>query len=403
MNASTTRLLIVSSRAPFGNAEPYLRTELDELSRHFKCIALVCARTPRGPEQSLPANVRVLRWPLLSFEILRRSLLVLVSRPAARRTAIATLFSKERGRLKNLAILLKALALGQWAIENRITHVHAYWLSVPATVAMLAAESAGIPWSATAHRWDIYERNALDAKSRSVAFVRAISKRGAETLREAMPGARQRIVHLPLGAVIPALLDAPSAPQGRFSILCPAALVQVKGHSDLFAAVGILVERGIPVHCRIAGEGPLRAALADFVTRMQLQAHIEFCGFVPQHQLHEWYRSGAVDAVVLASRHEADGLMEGVPSALMEAMARGVPVVATDSGSVGELVDPKCGSLVAPGDSRALADALENVYRDRAGARERALNAYRRVARLHDVRRQMASLATLVVTQRALA
>jgi glycosyltransferase involved in cell wall biosynthesis len=86
-------------------------------------------------------------------------------------------------------------------------------------------------------------------------------------------------------------------------------------------------------------------------------------------------------------------MMEGVPSALLEAMAFGVPVVATDSGSVGEAVDPTSGLLVPPDDPAALAAALFDVYRDPGAARSRAARAYELVSARHDVRAQMRELA----------
>ncbi|MBV8750598.1 MAG: glycosyltransferase, partial [Candidatus Eremiobacteraeota bacterium] len=82
------------------------------------------------------------------------------------------------------------------------------------------------------------------------------------------------------------------------------------------------------------------------------------------------------DVAVLASIERAGGLMEGVPVALIEAMAAGIPVVATDSGSIGELVDGESGLLVPHSDPAALAAALRRLATDRA-LRERVATAGR--------------------------
>ena len=387
------RLAVVSSRCPFGNKEPYLRTELRELARYFDRITLVPARPPRGNRQELPGHVDVLAWPLFSMELLIRAGRMLRSRPrSVARAILALARSKDPGRAKNAMVALKGLALAQWSLENGVGHIHAYWLSAPATVAMIAGEVAGIPWSATAHRWDIYERNALDLKAETAEFVRTISARGTSDLRKRSPSLRDRIVQMPLGAVVPSAPPQRARHSGAFRIVCPAALVAVKGHEDLIEAVASIRERGVPVVCTIAGEGPLRDDLLRLVKRRDLESAVQLAGFVPQERLHEWYCRGQVDAVVLASR-EDERAMEGIPSALVEAMAYGVPVVSTGSGSVGELLDEGCGHVVAPGDTAALADAILDVYRRPFEASARAAAAYARVAARHDVRQQMRVLS----------
>ncbi|MGB6985527.1 MAG: glycosyltransferase [Candidatus Aquilonibacter sp.] len=386
------KLLVVSSCYPFRNKEPYLRTELTELSQYFERITVIPVRSPKGNSQILPERVDVLAWPVISSEIMLRAMRMIRSRPLGAANSLFNLAtSKDRGLGKNALVSLKGLALAQWCLENDIGHVHAYWLSSPATVAMIAGEVAGIPWSATAHRWDIYERNALDVKARSAMFVRAISARGARDLQERSPQLTSRIIRMPIGAVVPS--ESPKPARGpSFRIVCPAALVPVKGHADLIEAVARLRERGVPVECVLAGEGPLRDDLVRHIKKRSLESCVRFVGFVPQVRLHEWYCEGSVNAVVLASR-EQEHLMEGIPSALVEAMAHGVPVVTTNSGSIGELVDNQCGRVVTPGDVQALADALYDVYDAPFEAMARAAKAYARVAEDHDVRRQMHALS----------
>lgn len=90
--------------------------------------------------------------------------------------------------------------------------------------------------------------------------------------------------------------------------------------------------------------------------------------------------------------------MEGVPAALVEAMARAVPVIATNSGSVGELIDATTGRLVAPGNPAELAEAIVHLQRDFASAKKRAARGFARVASSHDAYRQMSVLAGLLAS-----
>ncbi len=233
------RLLVVASRFPYGTQESYLLTELGELVKYFDRIAVVPMRQPEGPVRfQAPDGVEVLHWPLINAELLRRAASAFKTHPSLASLAVSqVLRSRDPGRAKNFAVIVKGLALADWAMEHKFDHIHAYWLSTPATMAFIAATTSGIPWSSTAHRWDIYERNAFDVKERTAAFVRTISSRGTADIEKRMPALADRVLQLRLGTNVPPKLEAPAPLDRTFRIVCPAALVPVKGHVDLFAAL----------------------------------------------------------------------------------------------------------------------------------------------------------------------
>jgi glycosyltransferase involved in cell wall biosynthesis len=111
---------------------------------------------------------------------------------------------------------------------------------------------------------------------------------------------------------------------------------------------------------------------------------------------------GGADLAVCPSVLTAQGDREGIPVALMEAMATGLAVVASDISGIPELVDDgETGLLVPPGDPRALADAIERLHDDPA-LRARLGDAARaRVERDFDLRRNAAALAPLLVEEPA--
>ena len=127
---SAGRLILVTSRFPFGSQEAYLNVELAELARYFTDVVVVPVRPPASPARySVPANVTVLDWPLINAEILRRAARAAAAAPVrAVRTLGKIVASRDPGRLKNLAVFVKGLALGQWAAENHAGHIHAYWM-----------------------------------------------------------------------------------------------------------------------------------------------------------------------------------------------------------------------------------------------------------------------------------
>ncbi len=381
MIARGGHLLGVTSRYPFGHQESYLDTELGELQQYFDRVTVVPVRSPDGIRRhQVPQRVKVLEWPLFDVEVGVRASAALVTRPIQCGNAIAALLgSRDPGKTKNAAVIAKGLALGQWAREHAVSHVHAYWISTPASVAFIAASIAEVQWSATAHRSDIYEKNAFDVKARGATFVRTISDRGTRDLRARMPSLASRIIEIRLGAAVPASRKMRiSSPRLPLRIVCPAALVPVKAHDDLLQALALLRARGVVTRCIFAGD-------------------------VPRHTLQQWYQSGSVDVVVFAGRADGEVMLEGLPLALLDSMAHGIPTVAADSGSVRELLDDACGYVVPSGSPEAIAAALQDVQRNPHDARVRAARAYDRVKALHDVHTQMRKLASAFLSHGVLA
>ncbi len=335
----------------------------------------------------------------------------LLRRPVRSLRAVAALLGDRypwRVKLKNLAVLPKGLAVAEIARARRLDHLHAYWLSTPATVAWIAARVAGIPFSATAHRWDVYENNLAARKLAEAAFVRTISERGRRDLLQRTGGEPGKVTVVRLGVRLPAprrLRVVAGDTWGRLPqedrplrILCAAALVPVKGHAVLLGALAALRDRGIAFTCTLAGDGPLREAIAAEIASAELGAYVTLAGRIPHDALLDRLERGDFDVSVIASIEGTGGLMEGVPVALVEAMAAGAVVVATDSGSVGELVDDTTGLLVPHSDPAALAAALVKAARDPELCDRLRDAARARVERDFDVSRTTDRLRSLLET-----
>jgi len=140
------------------------------------------------------------------------------------------------------------------------------------------------------------------------------------------------------------------------------------------------------------GDGPLRATLAERTRALGLDSHVEWVGAVGQDDIQPHY--AAADLFVLPS------LAEGLPVVLMEALAKGVPVVSSGMMGIPELVEHNRGGLlVPPGDHRALADALEQMLRDEALRRATAEQGRARVLEQFDLRRNIAGLTRLFAAE----
>ena len=382
------RLGLVSATYPYGSKEPYLDTELRALAPLVDALTVFPA-APQSAQlgfRDVPGTV--VRMPLLGAATLLAAARALLRHPGRVAAVVRTLLFERypwRVKLKNLAVLPKGLALSEVARRRRLEHLHAYWLSTPATVAWIAAQVARIPFSATAHRWDIYEDNLASRKLRDATFVRTISRRGRSDLLARTGADPAKVAVVRLGVALPALDRGPPPVEpatgiaaGPLRILSAAALVPVKGHAVLLEALASLDVLGVDFACTLAGDGPLRADLQRRIDAAGLNARVRLAGTIPHDELLASLERGDYDVSVLASIEAAGGLMEGVPVALVEAMAAGVVVVATDSGSIGELVDGTTGLLVPHSNPPALAAALARFAREpdlrarlRGAARER--------------------------------
>jgi glycosyltransferase involved in cell wall biosynthesis len=151
---------------------------------------------------------------------------------------------------------------------------------------------------------------------------------------------------------------------GRLRVVVVARLLEVKGHEHLVRALPLLRQRGVRVALLLLGDGPLQAELERLARDLGVAEDVTFGGHVDHAEVLR--RLADADVCAHPSVTCAEGRTEGVPNAIMEAHAAGLPVVATDSGGIGEAVlDGRTGFLVPERDPQALADALARLAVDR--------------------------------------
>ena len=382
------RLAYVTAQAPWGRSEQFILAEIRAVAARGHNVLVAPLRPRLGDAFADGADLRprALAAPFFAPRYVGDLAFWALRRPDTVAALLATLVCRSGGparTVKNLAVLPKAAHVARGLVRRRIEHVHAHWASTPSTMAFAAARLADVPWSLTAHRWDIAARNLLPAKAASAAFVRVISDDGRAELVGYLPAAlaaTAKIFTLHMGVDLPRQRSAPRDLGARPSrIVVPARLVEKKGHRYLLDALAILRrEGGDAPPCLVVGDGPLRRALLDQRTALGLEATVEFAGQLPHDRLLELYRKGRVAAVVLPSIVARDGDREGIPVALMEAMAHGIPVITTRTGGNAELVE-EAGLLVPPEDASALAAAIRTLLADPARAAHLAAAARRRV------------------------
>ncbi|MGB3313510.1 MAG: glycosyltransferase family 4 protein [Albidovulum sp.] len=305
---------------------------------------------------------------------------------------------RQTGRL-----MAKAGAVANAARARGITHLHAHFGSDAATVALLAARAMGGTFSFTAHARDIYhtyvspEADAAmrRAKLRAAAFTVTVSDYNARHLAALCPEAAGRIIRLYNGIDLRAFPPVDLVRQRPGRMLAVGRLVEKKGFASLIDAAAILRDRGLAFDLDIVGSGPLEAELAAQVDRLALSRHVTLAGALPQERLVE--RIEEATLAVLACKVTKSGDRDGLPTVLLEAMARGLPVVTTTVSGGPEIVLPDItGKLCPPDDPAALAEAIAAVLADGDQARRMGAEGRKRAERLFDLDRNAATLRALL-------
>jgi len=146
-------------------------------------------------------------------------------------------------------------------------------------------------------------------------------------------------------------------PGSPLQIISVARLTEKKGLHVAIEACRQLKARGVDFRYRILGIGPWERRLRTLIEQFELEDVIEMPGFKPSHEVKALLDEA--DVFLLPSVTGADGDMEGIPVALMEAMAVGIPVVSTVHSGIPELIEAdQSGWLVPENDPQALADRL---------------------------------------------
>lgn len=291
----------------------------------------------------------------------------------------------------HLIYLAHACQLRAWLREAPVDHLHAHFGTNPAEIAYLLRLLGGPPYSFTVHgpdEIDDSKRLGLDRTVGNAAFVAAISSYTKSQLMRRVPAEhwdRIKVVHcgLPKAAFEATPTPLPADPV----LLCIGRLNEQKGHLVLLEAFAAIRDRHPKARLVLVGDGELRDLVEARLTALGIAQAVEITG---------WVGSDRVETELKAARIVVQpSFMEGLPVAIMEAMAARRPVISTYVAGIPELVRPgETGWLVPSGDAEGLAEAMDEAL---SASDERLAEiteaAYTRVRTRHSIETEAAKLA----------
>lgn len=248
-------------------------------------------------------------------------------------------------------------ARARWA---DVVHGQSFASAVPAGI---AARGAGRPWVVSFHTSHFLERakrplwrpvlgRLVRAPDRALAASQEIA-RVAESLA---PGVRVEALTNGVDTDRFAPREAPAGQGSAPRVIVPRRLVPKNGVETFVRAFPELRARVPGVRALIAGDGPERARLESLSRELGVASEVEFLGATPHERMPELFASAQVAVI--------PSLMEATSVAALEAMACGLPVVASEVGGLPEIVNADVGALVPPGDPAALAGAIATLLGD---------------------------------------
>ncbi|HET6886444.1 MAG TPA: glycosyltransferase [Candidatus Udaeobacter sp.] len=164
-------------------------------------------------------------------------------------------------------------------------------------------------------------------------------------------------------------------------------LIEKKGLPVTLRAFALFLRKHPDANLTIAGEGPLLGQLQNLTGELNIDGRVSFTGFMSQEQLREIYYASHI--FLHPSQRGHDGNQEGIPNSMLEAMASGLPVFATDHGGIPEVIqNGVSGVLVPEGDHEKLAAALLDAAQDSGFLSRIALNGAEIVRKNFDLRAQ---------------
>lgn len=315
-------------------------------------------------------------------------------------SALKKVFLFSSGSEKNffyhLIYLLEACKLVELCKQQNSNHIHAHFGTNSSELAYFAHALGGIDFSFTVHGPEEFDKPVtlhLSEKLTRAKFVAAISNFTRSQLFrwvEYKDWNKIHVVHCGLDRSFFAETESNIAVSTEYrNLLCIGRLCEQKGQLLLVEAIKRVIEKGINVHLTLAGDGEMRTEVEALIKRYNLNDFVMITGWISSDEVKVLLHKA--DAMVLPS------FAEGLPVAIMEAMACRTPVLSTYIAGIPELVQNSVNGWLFPAGS---IDQIVTTIEEFMSTSEEQLeaiceSAYRSVLEHHSIDTEAAKLVNL--------
>lgn len=294
--------------------------------------------------------------------------------------------------------LIEACYLAMRFRKDPADHMHSHFVTGATSINMFLAELLEVPFSFTMHASAIWiDPIALRDKLRRCRFCVSISEYNRQYVLRTYGqqwAPKIRVIHCGVSLSQLEPLPPRAAAEGEVNILAVGQLMRRKGYDVLIEAARILKQRRGDLRWTIVGEGGQRPVLERMISEYDLGREVILEGARPHEEIVRF--CAEADIFTLPCVIGDDNTRDGIPVALMEAMAWELPVVSTAIVGLPELIDSGTdGILVESGNADALAEAIERLADSPSARRELGAAGRRKVEREFNAERSAAALAEL--------
>lgn len=284
---------------------------------------------------------------------------------------------------------MHGIALTRMLMQLGVTSLHVHGSTYPTTRAMVASYLLDVPFSTHAFvDFDFeYDFKMLSEKLNRSAFFVTHTDFCQARLRAVggdAPGLRFHTIRTGVDPSRWCMSPQNESPD-RLKLVAVCRFVEKKGLDVLVRACALLKGRRVSFECLLIGDGPEMARLQSLVAELQLQDEVRFTGAIPTDQVHSYFLASNV--IVVPSVYAKDGERDGIPTVLFEAMACGVPAVASAISGIPELIEHGVSGLLVPErDEEHLASAIQTLLEDPELRARLRRNGRQKILKEFDVR-----------------
>lgn len=261
----------------------------------------------------------------------------------------------------------EAIYLGNRLQKRGVKHLHVHFAGMAARTAWWIKKLFGITYSFTGHANDIFvekpdQRVPLKSLVAEARFVVTVSDYGVGYLRSQFPFAANKIYRVYNGINLAQFIPAEPATQ-PVRIISVGRLIPKKGYAELVEACSLLNKQGLDFRCTIVGGGPEHLPLRQLIEARGLNTVVDLAGPKSQIEIVELLAQSQI--FVFPARQDETGDQDNLPTVLVEAMASGLPVVASGIAGIPEIITDRINGILVPQQSPgALASAIRSLLLD---------------------------------------